>query len=141
MPPCGLWLAEDGIGKVSPWSVRLVADVPGVQTFVPLIVARGFPYGGGVEAPVAIVHHRDSHRNLAWRPIPQPRQTGSPEGGCCRAGEVLRKSTRGNYGKRVSRTTQKTPRTAHRTACRTSPLGRERGQHSTLNLPRGSTRG
>ena len=31
MPPCGLWLAEDGVGKVSPWSVRLVADVPGVQ--------------------------------------------------------------------------------------------------------------
>ena len=48
---------------------------------------------------------------LAWRPIPQPRQTGSLEGGCYRAGEVLRKSTWGNYGKRVSRTTQKT---AHR---------------------------
>ena len=29
----------------------------------------------------ASVHHRDSHPNLAWRPIPQPRQTGSPEGG------------------------------------------------------------
>ena len=60
---------------------------------------------------MAIVHHRDSHRNLAWRPIPQPRQTGSLEGGCYTAGEVLRKSTRGNYGERVSRTTQKT---AHR---------------------------
>ena len=60
---------------------------------------------------MAIVHHRDSHRNLDWRPIPQPRQMGSPEGGCYGAGEVLRKSTRGNYGKRVSRTTQKT---AHR---------------------------
>ena len=41
---------------------------------------------------------------------------------------MLRKSTRGNYGKRVSRTTQKTAhrvRTAHRTACtacRTSPI-------------------
>ena len=76
---------------------------------------------------MAIVHHRDSHRNLAWRPIPQPRHTGSPEGGCYRAGEVLRKSTRGNYGKRVSHTTQKTAhrvRTACRTACtacRTSP--------------------
>ena len=65
--------------------------------------------------PVAIVHHRDSHRNLAWRPIPQPRQTGSPEGGCYRAGEVLRKSTRGNYGKRVSHTTQKI---AHRASHR-----------------------
>ena len=60
---------------------------------------------------MAIVHDRDSHRNLAWRPIPQPQQTGSREGGCYRAGEVLRKSTRGNYGERVSRTTQKT---AHR---------------------------
>ena len=53
-------------------------------------------------------------------------------GGCYRAGEVLRKSTRGNYGKRVSRTTQKTAhrvRTAHRTACtacRTSPRETER---------------
>ena len=28
---CGLWLAEDGVGKVFPRSVRLVADVPGVQ--------------------------------------------------------------------------------------------------------------
>ena len=64
---------------------------------------------------MAIVHHCDSHRNLAWRPIPQPRQTGSPEGGCYRAGEVLRKSTGGNYGKRVSRTTQKT---AHRASHR-----------------------
>ena len=54
------------------------------KTFVPLIVACGFPYRGGVEAPVAIVHHRDSHPNLAWRPIPQPRQTGSPEGGATR---------------------------------------------------------
>ena len=75
---------------------------------------------------MAIVHHCDSHRNVAWRPIPQPRQTGSPEGGCYRAGEVLRKSTRGNYGERVSRTTQKTAqrtRTAHRTARHTSPLG------------------
>ena len=60
---------------------------------------------------MAIVHHRDSHRHLAWRPIPQPRQMGSLEGGCYRAGEVLRKSTMGNYGERVSRTTQKT---AHR---------------------------
>ena len=65
-------------------------------------------------APVAIVHHRDHHRDLAWRPIPQPRQTGSPEGGCYRAGEVLRKSTRVNYGKRVSRTTQKTAHRVHR---------------------------
>ena len=64
---------------------------------------------------MAIVHHHDSPRNLAWRPIPQPRHTGSPEGGCYRAGEVLRKSTRGNYGKRVSRTTQKT---AHRVSHR-----------------------
>ena len=63
---------------------------------------------------MAIVHHRDSHRNLAWRPIPQPGQTGSPEAGCYRAGEVLRKSTRGNYGKRVSRTTQKTAHRVHR---------------------------
>ena len=54
-----------------------------------------FSKGAGFEAPVAIVHHRDSHRNLAWRPIPQPWQTGSP-GGVCRAGEVLRKSTRGS---------------------------------------------
>ena len=31
---------------------------------------------------MAIVDHRNSHRNVAWRPIPQPRQqTGSP-GGC-----------------------------------------------------------
>ena len=82
---------------------------------MPLMVACGFPYKGGVEAPVAIVHHRDSHRNLAWRPTPQPRQTGSLEGGCYRAGEVLRKSTRGNYGERVSRTTQKT---AHRASHR-----------------------
>ena len=56
---------------------------------------------------MAIVHHCDSHRHLAWSPIPEPRQTGSP-GGCYKAGEVLRKSTRGSYGKRVSRTTQKT---------------------------------
>ena len=67
---------------------------------------------------MAIVHHCDSHRNLAWRPIPQPRQMGSLEGGCYRAGEVLRKSTMGNYGERVSRTTRKT---THRTARRTSP--------------------
>ena len=87
----------------------------GISFFVPLIVACGFPYREGVEAPVAIVHHRDSHSNVAWRPIPQPRQTGSPEGGYYRAGEVLRKSTRGNYGKRVSRTTQKT---AHRASHR-----------------------
>ena len=33
---------------------------------------------GGVEAPVAVVHHRDSIRNLAGRPIPQPRQMGLP---------------------------------------------------------------
>ena len=37
----------------------------------------------------------------------QPRQTGSPRG-CYRAGEVLRKGIGGNYGKRVSCTTQKT---------------------------------
>ena len=37
-------------------------------------------YRGRGEAPVAIVRHRDSHRNLAWRPIPQPRHTGSPQG-------------------------------------------------------------
>ena len=76
---------------------------------------------------MAIVHHRDSHPNLAWRPIPQPRQTGSQEGGCYTAGEVLRKGTRGNYGGRVSRTTQKTAHrahTAHRTARRTSPFHR-----------------
>ena len=36
MPPCGLWLAEDGVGKVFPQSVRLVADVPGVQKLLPL---------------------------------------------------------------------------------------------------------
>ena len=96
------------------------------KTFVPLIVPCGFPYRGGVEAPVAIVHHCDSHRNLAWRPIPQPRQTGSPEGGCYRAVEVLRKSTRGIMG-RESAALPKRPRTAHRTArtgCRTSPYGR-----------------
>ena len=62
---------------------------------------------------MTIVHHRNNHRNLSWCPIPQPWQTGSPRGGGggYRAGEVLRKRTRGNYGKRVSRTTQKT---AHR---------------------------
>ena len=43
----------------------------------------------GVEAPVAFVHHRDSHRDLACRPIPEPRQMGSPGG--CRADEVLSK--------------------------------------------------
>ena len=77
--------------------------------------------GDGPEAatkPVAIVHHRDSHRNLAWRPIPQPRQTGSQS-----------TKHKGELWKRVSRTTQKTAhrvRTAHRTACtacRTSPKG------------------
>ena len=31
MPSCGLWLAEDGVGKVVPRSVRLIADVPEVQ--------------------------------------------------------------------------------------------------------------
>ena len=40
-----------------------------------------FSKRGGVEAPVAIVHHHNSHLNLAWRPIPQPQQTGSPGGG------------------------------------------------------------
>ena len=82
------------------------------KTFVPLIVACGFPYRGGVEAPVAIVHHRDSHRNLAWRPIPQPWQTGSPEGGCYKAVEVLRKST-GIMG-RESAALPKRPRIAPR---------------------------
>ena len=60
---------------------------------------------------MAIMHHRGYHRNLVWYPNPQPRQTGSPEGGCYKAGGVLRKSGRGNYGKRVSPTTKR-PRTA-----------------------------
>ena len=68
----------------------------------------------GVEAPMAIVHHHDSHRNLAWRPIPQPRQTGSPGGGGFMADVVLRKSTRGRYTS-ATRTREKgnTPKTAH----------------------------
>ena len=98
---------------------------------MPLIVACGFPYRGGVEAPVAIVHHRDSHRNLAWRPIPQPRQTGSLEGGCYRAGEVLRKSRRGNYGERVSRTTQKTAHRASHRAHRAPYLPHSSGSDSS----------
>ena len=39
-----------------------------------------FSKRGGVEAPVAIVHHCDSHYNVAWPPIPQSRQMGLPGG-------------------------------------------------------------
>ena len=60
-----------------------------------------FSKRGGVEVPMAVIHHRDSHHNLAWHPIPQPWQTGSPGGGGgeggYQAGEVMRKSTRGRY--------------------------------------------
>ena len=51
------------------------------KTFVPLIVACGFPYRGGVEAPVAIVHHRDSHRNLGLAPYPAATAHGLTGGG------------------------------------------------------------
>ena len=39
-------------------------------------------------------HHCDSHRNLAWRPIPQPPLMGS-QGGGGDGGEVQKKGTRG----------------------------------------------
>ena len=74
---------------------------------------------------MAIIHHCDNHRNLAWRPIPQPRQMGSL--GCGDgAGEILRKSTRGSYGETISHTTQRTAHhkcTAHCTTCCVSSNG------------------
>ena len=42
---------------------------------------------------MAIVHHHDSHRKLAWQPIPQPRQQTAPlEGLKCNAqGDTMKK--------------------------------------------------
>ena len=51
------------------------------------------PEGYSIQPPV---HHRDSHRDPAWRPIPQPRQTGSLGGHG--AGRGAEKSTKGRYG-------------------------------------------
>ena len=63
---------------------------------------------------MAIVDHHNSHGNLAWRPIPQPWHTGpTGGGGGGKAGGVLRKRTRGRYGKGISRTAQKTGNRAH----------------------------
>ena len=61
---------------------------PRGKRFVPLVAVCVF-----FEAPAAIVHHRDSHRNLAWHPIPQPRQHTGSRGGFS-AGEVF-KNTQG----------------------------------------------
>ena len=55
-----------------------------------VISNSSFKRGG--EAHVAIVHHCDSHHNLAWRLILKPRHTGAPRG---EGGGGAEKSTRG----------------------------------------------
>ena len=82
------------------------------RPFVPLIVGYCFPKGDGLghlwllsTMAIAITIRR---------PIPQPRQTGSPGG--FMADEVLRKSTRGRYTSAIrtrEKATPKKQRTAH----------------------------
>ena len=45
--------------RVLPWKMFCASDF-----WIPILRR-------GCEAPMATVHHRDSHRNLAWCPIPQ----------------------------------------------------------------------
>ena len=195
MPSCGLWLTEDGVGKVVPQSVRLVADIPDVQKLLDVHNRTHHPmqfldparkamsiFSVRVTAHTPCMQLRQEYSERArtklcpsfafvfhlgisffrgfGKGVMEPRRPPNPpstgeglrhpwllstiatatatwlgalsrsngrqahrRGVCYRVGEVLRKSTRGNYGERVSRTTQKT---AHRTshcahACRTSP--------------------
>ena len=59
--------------------------------------------------PVAIVRHRDSHRNLAWRPISQP------HGLTTREGQIVVRCRKQHKGKeKVVRARGKRPHRAHR---------------------------
>ena len=70
-------------------------------------------YRGRGEAPVAIVRHRDSHRNLAWRPIPQPRHTGST-----REGQIVVRCRKKHKGKeKVVRARGERPHRARTALC------------------------
>ena len=83
---------------------------------------------------MAIVHHRDSHRNLAWRPIPLPRQTGLPGGGGGATGPVRcwKKAQGGIMGKE-SAALPKRPCTVHRTTRTTRRISPDHWQWQLLH--------